>query len=82
MSETLYSRGKLPDGEYDTFRKVRPTAAVRMRGRFECLTSEGNVAACDDGWLAVDSEGHPYPVNAHEFEATYVALADEEEKCT
>ena len=42
-----------------------------MDGPFSCVTSEGNLASCADGWLAIDSQGHPYPIGADEFAATY-----------
>ena len=53
------------------YRKKTLTAAVRHEGPFECVTSEGSVARCEDGYLAVDQAGHPYPVNKEEFERTY-----------
>ena len=56
---------------FETYRKTYITPAVRMEGTFHCLTSEGNVASCSDGWLAVDSKGFPYPINAKEFDLTY-----------
>lgn len=71
MTESPYTSESLPQGDYAEYVKVRPTLAIRMPGPFSCLTSEGNVASCADGWLAVDSRGFPYPVNAAEFLATY-----------
>lgn len=56
---------------FEAFRKIRVTHALRVKGTFHCLTSEGNVASCTDGWLAVDSRGYPYPINATEFDLTY-----------
>jgi hypothetical protein len=49
-----------------------------MDGTFHCLTSEGNVASCTDGWLAIDSRGHPYPINAAEFDLTYESVVLED----
>ncbi len=63
----FYSKDFLPEPEPSEFVKIRPTRAVRMVGTFHCLTSEGNVASCSDGWLAIDSRGYPYPINALEF---------------
>lgn len=57
---------------FGTFRKIHVTRALRIEGTFHCLTSEGNVASCTDGWLAIDSRGYPYPINAAEFDLTYV----------
>ena len=73
MDVPLFSSRHLPAGEYRTFRKVYKPKAVRMSGPFSCLTGEGNVASCENGWLAIDSHGHPYPIGATEFESTYVA---------
>ena len=56
---------------FGTYRKTYVTPGVRVEGTFHCLTSEGNVASCSDGWLAVDSKGLPYPINAAEFGLTY-----------
>ena len=67
----VFSRELLPEGSYGSFVKVRETLAIRMSGTFSCLTSEGNIASCTGGWLAVDSMGHPYPINAEEFDLTY-----------
>jgi hypothetical protein len=71
MTKPLFTSDNLPDGVFGEYRKTYTTPAVRMRGPFRCLTSEGNVAPCDDGWLAIDSRGFPYPINAPEFERTY-----------
>lgn len=71
MIEPVFSREDLPDGTFGEYRKTHITRAIRMRGPFRCVTSEGNIASCDDGWLAVDSRGFPYPINAIEFERIY-----------
>lgn len=69
--DQVFTRDSLPPGEYRQFRKTRLTEAIKISGTFYCVTSEGNVASCTDGWLAVDSRGYPYPVNSAEFESTY-----------
>jgi hypothetical protein len=71
MDVTPWSAQHLPDGEYQRFRKEYRPLAIRITGPFSCLTGEGNVASCEDGWLAIDSQGHPYPIGAAEFESTY-----------
>jgi hypothetical protein len=73
MDAPPFSSHQIPKGEYSTFRKIYRPKAIRMSGPFSCLTGEGNVASCEDGWLAIDSRGHPYPIGAAEFESTYVA---------
>lgn len=66
------TRDSVPgEARFQRFRKTYRPLATRMAGSFACLTSEGNVAACDDGWLAIDSQGFPYPIGADEFAATY-----------
>jgi hypothetical protein len=67
----LFRKESLPEGSFQEFEKVRRTMAMRIEGTFHCLTSEGNLASCTDGWLALDSKGHPYPINAEEFDLTY-----------
>lgn len=72
MTEAFYTVYNVGDLEgLETFRKTYTTTAVRMPGTFHCLTSEGNVASCTDGWLAIDSRGYPYPINDTEFHLTY-----------
>jgi hypothetical protein len=48
--------------DFATFEKVGETRMARVSGPFTCTTIDGNAAYCDDGWLAVDAEGHLYPV--------------------
>ncbi len=75
MSDAFYTADNVGSVEgFEEFRKIHVTRAQRMEGTFHCLTSEGNVASCTDGWLAVDSRGHPYPINAAEFDQTYEPL--------
>lgn len=73
MSEAFYTVDNVGELQgLETFRKTYSTPAVRMEGTFHCLTSEGNVASCTDGWLAIDSRGYPYPINDAEFKLTYL----------
>lgn len=74
MSQTLFTKDNLPAGDFGEYRKDYSTRAMRIEGTFHCLTSEGNVASCSDGWLAVDSRGYPYPINAIEFDITYTRV--------
>lgn len=78
MPEPFITKGDIPSGTFGDYRKLHVTRAMRMDGTFHCLTSEGNVASCTDGWLAIDSRGYPYPINAAEFDLTYERLATEE----
>ncbi len=52
------------------FRKKVLTQAVRIEGPFMVETSEG-VLRCEDGWLALDQRGYPYPIAANEFDLIY-----------
>lgn len=75
----VFTKDSLPQGEYRKFFKTRITEAIKMSGTFYCVTSEGNIASCTDGWLAVDSRGYPYPVNSPEFESTYELVGSDPE---
>jgi len=50
--------------------KTGKTLAVRIDGPFACITKEGPLV-CRDGYLALDTQGYPYPVSREIFEATY-----------
>lgn len=52
------------------YRKVVPTQAKRMDGPFEVKTREGTLT-CEDGYIAIDAHGWPYPIAADEFERIY-----------
>jgi hypothetical protein len=60
---------QIADG-WQEYVKVTPTQMLRMKGPFTCVTKEGPVT-CDDGFLAVDAEGFPYPVVKTIHDATY-----------
>ena len=49
------------------------TLAMPITGPFECMTQEGLVR-CQDGYLAIDASGYPYPIATATFEATYDAM--------
>lgn len=65
-----YTAESLPDGFKDYPRKITFTSAVRIDGPFRVETPEGPLD-CSDGWLAVDVNGHPYPIAADVFEQTF-----------
>lgn len=52
------------------YRKRGATPAIRIDGPFSVETREGTLT-CEDGYLAVDSNGDPYPIAADVFEDTY-----------
>ena len=52
------------------YRKAVLTSATRIHGPFAVETSEG-MMTCQDGYLAVDARGYPYPIATDEFELIY-----------
>ena len=67
-----FDRSNLPnEALFQEYRKIYTTKAVRVTGPFTVVTREG-VITCQDGYLAVDSGGWPYPIAADEFDRIYV----------
>lgn len=52
------------------YSKSRLTPMLRIEGPFAVESSEGTLV-CEDGYLAVDSHGSPYPISAAEQESIY-----------
>lgn len=70
-----FSRNCLPDPKFwQEYRKKIPVRATRIIGPFEVITREGRMS-CEDGWLAIDSRGWPYPIAADEFDRAYEPVA-------
>ncbi len=65
------TKNSLPDRIFTRYQKTYSPMAIKMDAPFTCVTLEGNIVNCDDGWLVVDSHGFPYPVDRLEFEKTY-----------
>jgi hypothetical protein len=65
-----YSRDKLPIDGWQSYRKRSLTRAVRIIGPFIVTTREGPLE-CEDGYLALDNNGDPYPIAADVFATTY-----------
>lgn len=58
-------------GEQREFlRRKMVVKAVRVVGPFRVETQEG-VVACENGWVAIDASGFPYPIAEGEFELLY-----------
>lgn len=54
------------------------TATIRARhipGAFTVETREGVLDMPDGGWLALDADGYPYPINDDVFARTYQEVA-------
>lgn len=66
-----YSIDYLPDAEFDLYSKTEPIEATRMTEAFSVETREGLVTGDAGGWLALDSDGYPYPIAAEEFDNVY-----------
>lgn len=64
-----------PVGEWTLCRKTALTPMIRVVGAFEVETSEGRMR-CEDGYLAVDSEGNPYPIAAEVAAASYESVGE------
>jgi hypothetical protein len=62
-----YSRENLPNGTWFFYKKTNPIKVTRIIGSFSVVTREG-VLTCEDGYLAIDSDGFPYPIACDEFE--------------
>lgn len=84
LAAPIFSIGNLPNGlepdiggnEWGDFRKGGTTRAIRIKGTFRVVTVHGGPPlVCHDGWLAIDSKGHPYPIEDEVFRATYVSAA-------
>ena len=69
-----YDTDNLPSdpATWPEFRKPALTRMVRIDGPFVVDMPEGP-APCDDGWLAIDARGYPYPIAADEQSQIYRA---------
>lgn len=63
--EQTFKVGQLPEKEWGLF-ELGVFHAVRVEGPFTVETSDGPVR-CEDGWLAIDDQGNPYPIPEDEF---------------
>lgn len=55
---------------WPAYRKKVDTRMIRVAGPFVVETSEGPLS-CEDGFLAVDARGYPYPIAVGEQELIY-----------
>lgn len=56
----------LPDEPSRMYTRSVPTEAWRIHGPFAVKTPHG-VVYCEDGYLALDVDGHPYPIACEVF---------------
>jgi hypothetical protein len=55
---------------FGLYEKRRTTPVARIEGSFKVETMHGWVT-CNDGYLALDTEGYPYPIDRKEFKKIY-----------
>jgi hypothetical protein len=72
MSEQRFNVRDLPSdpATWPEYRKKVSTRAMRIDGPFTVETSEGTLR-CEDGYLAIDARGYPYPIALDEFALIY-----------
>lgn len=67
----MFTKSNLPQmDDFRWFRKRLHTRATRIYGAFKTQTLEGELE-CKDGYLVLDADGNPYPVDKEIFEKTY-----------
>ena len=71
-----FSKDNLPEmgAGWKQFQKKVPTLMIRIDEPFVVKTSEGPLK-CEDGWLAVDARGYPYPLADDEKDLIYEEIA-------
>jgi len=74
-----FDHDNLPIADWQDYRKTTVTAMIRMLGPFTCHTQDNNYVTCQDGWLALDTVGHPYPIAAAEHDASYELAVEDDE---
>jgi hypothetical protein len=71
--ENLNEQQSLSDSPFRPFRRRRSEVwMMRVTGPFKVVTQHG-IVECDDGWVAVDEEGWPYPISASVHAKSYEA---------
>lgn len=77
----VFTKDNLPSdpATWPVYKKIALTHMVRIDGPFTVLTSEG-VLSCEDGFLAWDSRGYPYPLAADEQARIYVPANSRQEQ--
>lgn len=75
--EPTFDKDNLPSdvSGWPTWRKTAITSAVKIQGGFSVQTSEGRLH-CNDGYLAMDARGYPYPIASDEFHLIYEPLTE------
>lgn len=66
----VFSRNNIPSSGWGEYDKIAPTLMVRIDGPFQVETREG-ILRSDGGWLALDADGWPYPIEDSVQQRTY-----------
>lgn len=77
----VFDKDHMPeDFEFEArlFKKKVYTKMARIDGPFTVHTVHLGPVHCEDGWLAVDAHGYPYPIDVSEHDDTYQELKDSE----
>ena len=79
----VYDRDNLPEyvpggASWADFTLREPLHAIRVEGAFQCRLPLGHalrdslgVLTCADGWMAIDQNGDPFPIDAKQFDMIY-----------
>jgi len=68
-----FTKDNLPTHGWTLWEKTGVTEMLRVHGKFSVETSEG-LTHCENGWLAKDAEGNPYPIAASVQSESYVPV--------
>jgi hypothetical protein len=74
----VFSTDHLPgdDAGWRTYRKKVFTQMIKVDGPFRVMTSEG-LLTCQDGFLAIDARGYPYPLATEEQKLIYEEVTED-----
>jgi hypothetical protein len=65
----------IPEERWQHFRKTAITKMIRIEEPFSVQTSEG-LLTCQNGWLAMDARGYPYPIAVEEQAQIYEPVTE------
>jgi hypothetical protein len=63
----IYSKDNLPKNGWKEYYACNPLQMKRMIGPFKVRLKHGAIITCQDGFIAVDLEGNPFPISIKEF---------------
>lgn len=80
VSHAQYDRDHLPDQGWARYRKVGTTRMAAVAGPLTVQTKEGEYSLPDDwrGFIALDHEGYPYPVELEIHSQSYELVSDQD----